>query len=136
MRSWRAWNIGGNAGATLAAASRGWTGGTPSCAMMTSTRGFLARVKDDADLLAEVAASLGRQEPGAPAWIAVACGTAVERGAAAEVAGPAVFELLRSWLPRLPRFSVESPADHEITPAQTALLILFGFLCQSAVTLG
>jgi hypothetical protein len=114
-------------------ASRAWSGGTPSGAMLTTTRAFLAAAAEDTALLAEVAASLAGHEPGAAAWIAVTCGTAVERGAPAELSGPEVFKLLRSWLPRLP---VARPQDLPpgLAAEQTASLELFQFLCQSAVT--
>jgi hypothetical protein len=115
----------------LVAASGGWSGGTPDGAMLMATRAFLAASVDDTALLSEVAASLGRHEPGAATWIAITCGTAVERGAAAELTGPAVFGLLRSWLPKFPAETDSAPVE---TPEQTALLTLFPFLCQSVVT--
>src|SRR6186713_2705426 len=86
----------------LIAAARGWKGDSPTGAMLTSTRAFLAAVSDDAALIARVAGALGEYEAGAAAWIAVTCGTAVERGAPAELSGPAIFALLRTWLTRLP----------------------------------
>ncbi len=115
----------------LETASRGWTGDAPSGAMLTSTRAFLAAAAENTALLSEVASSLGSYEPGAAIWIAVTCGTAVERGAPAGLTGPAIFDLLRSWLPKLP---VETSSEPEVTPEQTALLTLFRYLAQSTVT--
>jgi len=109
----------------LATAAVGWPGDSPTGAMLTSTRAFLTAVAANHDLSGEAAAQLSRLAPGAAAWIAVTCGTAVERGAPAEQSGPAVFELLRSWLPKFPP---------ELTAEQTAMLPLFQYVCQSAVT--
>jgi len=117
----------------LESASRGWTGGPATGAMLAATRAFLARVADDPALLGEVAASLTRYEPGAAAWIAVTCGTAVERGAPADSTGPAVLDLLRSSLAALP-IGGEADPPHEPTREQAAHLELFSYLCQAAVT--
>lgn len=117
----------------LAAASRGWSGGSPTGAMLTATRSFLAAAAADSDLLGESAESLGSHEPGAATWIAVTCGTLVERGAAAELSGPAVVGLFTSWLPKLP-IGDEADSLPDPTPEQTALLDLFRYLSQSAVT--
>ena len=75
-------------------ASRGWTGGQPSGEMLTATRAFLTAASEDTALLGEVAGLIGSCEPGAATWIAVTCGTAVERGAPAELTGPAVIDLV------------------------------------------
>lgn len=116
----------------LVNASRGWSGGTPNGAMLRATRAFLAAAEQDAALLGEAATALGGRDPGAAAWIAVACGTVVESGAPAALSGPGVFDLLRAWLPKLPE-SREAPSP-EPTAEQTALLPLFQYLCQSVVT--
>jgi hypothetical protein len=118
----------------LTASSRGWTGDSPTGAMLTSTRAFLTGAAENPDLLGEVAASLNEIEPGAAAWIAVTCGTAVERGAPAELSGPAVFALLRSWLPKFPVVSEDAGSPPEVTMEQTALLPPFQYLCQATVT--
>ena len=112
----------------LAAAGIGWNGGTPNGALLRATRAFMSGAERDTALIADVAASLVHQEPGAAAWMAVTCGSVVERGASAELSAPGVFNLLRSWLPKLPH------ANSEPTPEQAALLELFKFVCQSAVT--
>jgi hypothetical protein len=118
----------------LATASRGWAGGTPSGGLLRATRAFLTGAADDHDLLGEAAAALPGLEPGAAAWIAVACGTVVEQGAPAEYTGPAVIDLLMSWLPEFPQFADSDERPPEPTPEQAALFTLFRFLCQSAVS--
>jgi hypothetical protein len=112
--------------AALLGSSSGWAGGTPNGAQLRSTRAFVQAAEQDPELLSEAVMSLADVDPGAAAWIAVTCGTVVERGASAEVTGSAVFALLRSWLHRLP----DGPQDD----AQRALLELLGYLCQSVVT--
>jgi hypothetical protein len=119
--------------ADLEAASQGWNAGGPTGAMLTSTRAFLARASEDEAVLRVVAARLSTADSGAAAWMAVSCGTAVERGASAELSGPAVFELLRDWLPRLPR-DVGPESSSESSPEQTTRLALFRYLCQAAVS--
>jgi hypothetical protein len=118
----------------LETSSRGWNGGTPTGAMLRATRAFLTSAADDPALLQEAAASLSRQEPGAATWIAVASGTVVEGGASAELSGPALFDLLRSWLSRLPEVTKQTDLLSEPTPEQGELLNLFKYLCQSVVT--
>jgi hypothetical protein len=118
----------------LQSSSIGWSGGTPTGAMLRATRAFLTGAADDPALLGEAAQALIRQDAGAATWIAVACGTVVESGAAAELSGPCVFELLRSWLPRLPRLPEGSDQGPEPTAGQAELLNLFKYVCQSAVT--
>ena len=100
--------------------------------MLTSTRAFLAAVSDDASLMARVAAELSDYEAGAAAWIAVTCGTAVERGAPAELSGPPIFALLRTWLTRLPEIIGDTAPRP--SAAQAELFVLFQYLSQAAVT--
>jgi hypothetical protein len=119
---------------SLQAASRGWVGDAPDGSMLKATRAFLARAQTETEVLQQAAACLQRVEPGAAAWIAVACGTAVEKGAPAEITGPAVFDLLRSWLPQFPTFGDDPEVEPQLTPAQRALLPLFRYLCQGVVT--
>jgi hypothetical protein len=116
----------------LMTAARGWKGDSPTGAMLTSTRAFLAAASEDAALVARVSAALSECEAGAAAWIAVTCGTAVERGAPAELSGPAIFSLLRTWLAKLPEVTEE--AAPVPTVAQAELLVLFRYLSQSVVT--
>ena len=117
----------------LAAASRPWIGDSPTGAMQGAMRAFIAAATSDDALLRAAAATLGKHEPGSIAFIAVAFGSLVERGASAEITGPAVFEELRSWLPRLPKRGGDD-ARPVPTPEQAMLLARFQFLCQSAVT--
>ena len=91
--------------------------------MQSTMRAFVSAAARDQELLREAAEALNTQVPGSAAWLAVACGTVVERGAAADVSGPAVIELLRSWLSRLAS-----------APVQATLLSQFRFVCQAAVT--
>jgi hypothetical protein len=105
----------------LAAASRNWAGDAPTGAMLVATRAFQSAASADESVLREAAAALGSLEPGAVAWSAVTFGTLVERGAAAEITGPAVLEQLRAWLPRLPAHGTD------------ASLALFRYLGQAAV---
>jgi hypothetical protein len=116
----------------LITAARGWKGDSPTGAMLTATRAFLAAVGDEPALITQITAALGDYEPGAAAWIAVTCGTAVERGAPAEFGGPAIFALLRTWLTKLPDITEESAPPP--TVPQAALLVLFRYLSQSVVT--
>lgn len=118
----------------LAATSRHWAGDGPTGAMLSAMRAFVSAASKDDPLVREAAESLATQPAGSAAWIAVACGTMVERGTAAEVSGPAVLELLRSWLPNLPTAEQEGSEPPEPTPAQKRLLAPFQFVCQSAVT--
>lgn len=119
----------------LIAAARGWKGDSPTGAMLTSTRVFLSAASADPALLEKIAVSLGHYDQGAAAWVAVTCGTAVERGAPAQLAGPAIVDLFRSWLPRLPRLSEDADATPpDPTPEQAALFVLFRYLSQAVVT--
>jgi hypothetical protein len=119
----------------LEAAANNWAGSQPNGPMLTATRAFLESAGRDSTLLAEAAASLTRLSAGPATWLAVACGTAVERGASPEITGPAVFDLLRATLSGLPEWN-ESSSDElpELTSEQTATLELLPFLCQSVVT--
>jgi hypothetical protein len=117
----------------LAAASRNWIGDAPTGAMLGAMRAFLGEATGDEALLREGASSLHTFEPGSVAWIAVTFGTLVERGASAQITGPAVLGQLRAWLPSLP-----TPGDADAeppvpTPGQAMRLSQFQFLCQSAV---
>lgn len=111
----------------LAAASRDWIGDTPTAAMTGAMRAFVSRATTDEALVRNAAASLHAREPGSAAFIAIAFGSLVERGASPDITGPAVLDELRAWLPELP--SVAPP-----TPDQAMRLARFQFLCQSAVT--
>ena len=119
----------------LAAASRDWIGDSPTGAMLSTMRAFQSVAANDASLLRQAADSLSPRHPGSTAWIAVGLGTLVERGAAAEVTGPAIFEQMKAWLPSLP----VPPADVDEpppvpTPDEAMRLAQFQFLCQSVVT--
>ena len=117
----------------LAAASRDWIGDAPTGAMLGAMRAFLGAAPRDDALVREAASALNRLEPGSVAFVAVALGSAVERGADAMITGPAVLAEMRSWLSRLPaRGDAASPPVP--TPEQAMLLARFQFLCQSAVT--
>jgi hypothetical protein len=117
----------------LAAAGRQWSGDAPSGAMLSTMRAFMSAATKDDSLLREAADTLRSQDPGSAAWIAVALGTLVERGASAELSGPAILDHLRSWLPTLPTpGNDEAPLDP--TREQATLLAQFQFVCQSAVT--
>lgn len=120
--------------ANLEAAAQGWNAGGPTGAMLTSTRAFLSRAAEDETILREVASRLSTADSGAAAWMAVSCATATERGASAEFSGPAVFDLLRDWLPRLPRVEADSDSWPDPTPEQAALLALFRYVCQATVS--
>ena len=119
---------------SLKAASSGWVGDAPDGAMLKATRAFLTRAQTDTAVLREAAECMRHAEPGAAVWIAVACGTAVESGAPAEIMGEPVFDLLRSWLPKFPQFSDDPAAPPELTAEQRTLLPLFRYLCQAVVT--
>jgi hypothetical protein len=119
---------------SLRTASSGWVGDAPNGAMLKATRAFLTRAKNETEVMQQAAACLPRVEPGAAAWIAVASGTAVENGAPAEITGPAVMELLRSWLPKFPAFADDPELEPELTREQRALLPLFRYLSQAVVT--
>jgi hypothetical protein len=117
----------------LAAASRDWIGDAPTGAMLSAMRAFLGAAPENESLLLEAAAALGALEPGSAAFVAVALGSSVERGADAQISGPAVLAELRAWLPRLPSQGVAGSPPVP-TPDQAMLLVRFQFLCQSAVT--
>jgi hypothetical protein len=108
----------------LIRAARGWNGAQPQGALRQATADLLARVPQDPSLLSRIGASLAGLDPGAAAWLAVTCGTAVERGANAQLTGRAVMGLLASWLPELPGQ----------TTGQASRLELFQFVCQAAVS--
>jgi hypothetical protein len=118
----------------LAAASRNWAGEGPTGAMLGAMRAAVSATTQDPALLREAADSFRALEPGAAAWTAVAFGTLAERGASAEVTGPAVLEMLNSWLPRLPTPGSEDAPPPDPSPSQKRLLAQFQFLCQSAVS--
>ena len=117
----------------LAAASRNWPGDAPTGAMLSTMRAFLSAATKNDPLVREAAISLSTEDPGAAAWIAVALGTLVERGASVELSGRAVLDHLKSCLPKLPKPGNEE-ALPDPTPEQVKLLALFQFVCQSAVT--
>ena len=123
---------------TLAAASRHWIGDAPTGAMMGAMRAFVAAATADEAVAREAAGSLRDREPGSSAFIAVALGSLVERGASAEISGPAVLDELRAWLPKLPGADDDDTSAVPTPPVPTAeeamLLARFQFLCQSAVT--
>ncbi len=102
--------------------------------MLKATRAFLARAQSDPAVLQLAVDCMRRVDAGAAAWIAVACGTAVENGAPAEITGPPVLDLLRSWLPQFPQFGDDAADQPALTPEQRALLPRFRYLCQSVVT--
>jgi hypothetical protein len=118
----------------LAESSRHWIGDSPTGAMLSTMRAFLAGCAKDDSLLREAASSLSGLEPGSVAFVAVALGSAVERGASAESSGPAVVAQLQSWLPHLPSSAGEGADETPPTPDQAMLLARFQFVCQSAVT--
>ena len=102
--------------------------------MLKATRAFLTRVQTDTTALREAAECMRHAEPGAAAWIAVACGTAVENGAPADITGKPVFDLMRNWLPKFPQFGDDPEALPALSPEQRALLPLFRYLSQAVVT--
>jgi hypothetical protein len=118
---------------SLATASRDWIGDSPTGAMLSAMRAFLSAAKDEA-LLREAAESLDGLEQGSAAFVAVAMGSAVERGASAQIAGPALIDTIRSWLPLLPVTDDEKESYPTPTPDQAMSLARLQFLCQSAVT--
>ena len=118
----------------LVSASRDWRGGAPGDAMLKTTSRFLAGVAEDTSWLTRATELLGSCEPGEAAWIAVACATAVERGAPVLLTGSPVLELFLEWLPRLPQVSEEAEERPTQTSEQTALLEVFPFLCQAVVS--
>jgi hypothetical protein len=121
--------------AALVDASRGWSGGQPDGAMLSATRAFLAGAEQNPPLLEELAASIARHEDGAAAWLAVTSGTAVERGASPVATGPAMLELLRTWLPKLPAWNDDAgEGPPPPSSGQSKVLELLPFLCQSVVT--
>src|SRR5688572_27935504 len=86
----------------LAAASRNWLGDAPTGVMLSTMRAFLSTATQNDPLVREAAASLGTEDPGSVAWIAVAIGTVVECGASVERSGPAVLDYLISCMPTHP----------------------------------
>jgi hypothetical protein len=118
----------------LASASRNWSGGEPIGAMLSAMRAFLSAATSNDSLAREAATALSTQDRGSAAWVAVALGTLVERGASAGLSGPAVLDELKSWLPDLPTPGPEEGALPDPTPEQASLLAQFQYLCQSAVT--
>jgi len=118
----------------LAAASRDWIGDPPGGAMLSTMRAFQAAATSDESLLRAAAATMSSYEAGSIAWIAVGLGTLVERGASAELTGPAVLAQVASWLPALPTPGAEDESPVVPTPDQAMRLARFQFLCQSAVT--
>lgn len=118
----------------LAAASRHWVGDSPTGAMLSTMRAFLAAATKDESLLREAASRLSGLEPGPVAFVAVAFGSLVERGTAAGITGPAVLAELRAWLRQLPKAGNDDEPQPVPTPEQAMLLARFQFLCQSAVT--
>lgn len=117
----------------LAMASRAWIGDAPSGAMLSATRAFQVAAAADESLLRDAGARLGTLEPGAIAWIAVTFGTLVERGAAADLTGPAVLDQLRAWLPALPAPAADEETPRPFTPEQINSLARFRYLGQAAV---
>lgn len=112
----------------LVRAAQGWSGGEPDAALRQATGAFISRASQDPAVLGRVAALLAGLDPGAAAWIAVACGTAIERGADPAPSARPVVDLLVSWLPELPR------AGEQPSAAQAARLKLLDYLCQAAVS--
>lgn len=119
---------------SLATASHRWIGDSPTGAMLGATRAFIASASRNESVLREAVDSLDTLDPGPQAWLALAFGTLVESGGAAELTGAAVLEQLRAWLPLLPEAGDENSAPPVPTPEQAVRLSQFQFLCQSAVT--
>jgi hypothetical protein len=109
-------------------AARGWNGEEPSAGLRKATGVFIARATQDPSVLGRIAPSLAELEPGAAAWIALACGTAIEGGADPALSGKPVVDLLSSWLSRLP------PAEGQRTSELPASQNPFEYLCQSVVS--
>lgn len=96
---------------------------------------FCDRARDDLSLLEAAGKALQGLPPAGATWLAVVLGAAIEGGRGAERSAPAVVDLLRSWLPRLPIPSEEEGvANPEPTPEQAALLRQLPMLCQSIVS--
>jgi hypothetical protein len=110
-----------------------YAGGEPSEALRRLTGDFLRRAQDDGAAVADAAEALPTLPPRGAAWLAVAIGAAVERGASAELSARAVIDLLRSWLPQLPTAEGEEAERYRPTPAQAALIESFKPLAQSTV---
>jgi hypothetical protein len=118
---------------SLLSAAHGWSGEQPSEELKGATGKFLAGARTDHSRLSRIVESLDTVDPGAAAWIALTCGTAIEQGANAELTGEAIFQLLVSWLSKLPVVDSDSESGPELNLEQGALPKLFPYLCQSTV---
>jgi hypothetical protein len=110
---------------SLLRASRAHRGGPPGDALARASQEFLGA--GDPSLLGGAAAALADLPAGGAAWVAVVCGAAVERGASAELAGPAILDLLRAWTARL------DGGAGAASPERGAIVDAFNQLCQAAV---
>lgn len=112
---------------SLLRACRAHRGGPPGDELARASQDFLGA--GDASLLAGAAAALADLPARGAAWVAVVCGAAVEHGAPAELAGPAILDLLGAWAARLDESDEAAAASAE----QSAIISAFNQLCQAAV---
>jgi len=112
-------------------------GGEPDERLRQATSELLSRAEEDGALLVAAASALSSLAPAAASWLAITLGAAVERGGDSGQTAPAVLDLLRSWLPRLPTLGPDENENEEDrpepTPEQATLLDALPLLCQSAV---
>ena len=122
----------------LLTACRAHHGGEPSDVLRRATGAFVARATEDSATLAPAAAALPHLHPAGAAWLALTLGAAIEGGAPVDLTGPAVVDLLLSWLPKLPVDEADADTDadavpREPTPEQAEVLAALPLLGQSVV---
>jgi hypothetical protein len=127
--------------AALLSASREHEGDEPTESLRRASRAFLMRTAVDATILSAAAEALSTLPPAGAGWLAVMLGTAIERGADAQLATPALAQFYLSWLPQLPVPGMpdddnEDAGPHfpEPTPEQAAILAALPRISQSLVS--
>jgi hypothetical protein len=120
---------------TLLEECRAYRGGEPNESLRQASGAFYERSSEEY-VIAPVAAALLELPPPGAAWLAIILGSVVEAGHGIEHTAPAVFSLLKSWLPDLPQVDVDDDGNEtwpDPTPHQAELLELFPWICQSTV---
>jgi hypothetical protein len=111
--------------------SRKHAGGQPSESLRGVTRAFFQRADSDPAILRAAAEALPTLPPAAVGWIALVLGSAAESGKDPALTTPALLQLLRSWVARLP--VPEKEFLPEPTPDQRELIEALRPVCQSVV---
>lgn len=111
-------------------------GGEPSEALCEVCGDLIRHSDDDVSILGSASALLPALPLEGAAWLAVVLAAAIERGEGVELTAPAVLDLFRTWLAKLP---VTVPSDEqegdepEPTIEQASVISALPPLCQSLV---